>query len=448
MPSITLTDAASLRLQSISFFLLVFLIATLAVRWIWNSFRPDFPRLPHLSYGKAAGLVGLWGLVFLLILVMISGARELMTPGAWKKDGLTYSLEDAKKPAGEAKENEPTEGERRARLKVLFTSLAAYALEHEGQFPPQSYGAISVDLWKTPHPSGMRYVYLSGRTTFDPWAHFGVRTGTLSGRTAGPFLQRRGEATDFGRTHAIAGSGEQAMTIRSILHYVGVGLLVLMVVFAIVCVGLIVLIEVPVTLAFGWVTYLRRVTHQVHPDPAAVTTAFVCLAGVTIGGHFFLRWLSRTWGAPTDGNTPNLPTYQWAWKRSLQLVSLIVLMFASGIAVTGVVHQTGWLLRSSEPILTNGFREYPRRAVSTNNLQQITLSAHYYYSAFNELPRSTFDPNGRSMHSWQTSLLPFLEYESLHHRIDQTKPWNDPANGEIMARQIQPYLNPSCTTHT
>jgi hypothetical protein len=30
--------------------------------------------------------------LFLLVLTMISGARELMTPGAWEKKGFTYQL--------------------------------------------------------------------------------------------------------------------------------------------------------------------------------------------------------------------------------------------------------------------------------------------------------------------------------------------------------------------
>lgn len=43
------------------------------------------------------GLVVLWGLLFIVVLAMISGARELMTPGAWEKQGATYRL------AGEGK---------------------------------------------------------------------------------------------------------------------------------------------------------------------------------------------------------------------------------------------------------------------------------------------------------------------------------------------------------
>src|SRR5690348_1354111 len=80
MPSLTLSDVAQLRFQVISFFLVCFLICSWVVQRIWNSLRRDFPKLPRLSYKRSVGLVLLWGLLFLLVLTMISGARELMTP--------------------------------------------------------------------------------------------------------------------------------------------------------------------------------------------------------------------------------------------------------------------------------------------------------------------------------------------------------------------------------
>jgi hypothetical protein len=164
MPSITLTDAASMRLQTISFFLLLFLVVSLIIRWIWNALRTDFPRLPHLSYPKALGLVGLWGLLFLLVLTMISGARELMTPGAWKKDGLTYTLDDSKKAAPDSPPAEPSEQIRREKLLQLFAALSDYAKQHAGKYPTSaSDPAIPADIWKTPHASGSRYVYFTGR---------------------------------------------------------------------------------------------------------------------------------------------------------------------------------------------------------------------------------------------------------------------------------------------
>jgi hypothetical protein len=87
------------RLQAISFFAAGLLASAGLVWWVWNSLTKDFPRLPRLSYFKALGLVFLWGLLFLLVLTMISGARELMTPGAWEKKGLLYELKSSSEPS-------------------------------------------------------------------------------------------------------------------------------------------------------------------------------------------------------------------------------------------------------------------------------------------------------------------------------------------------------------
>jgi len=87
-----LTDVARMRVETISFFLLVLLITCALIQLLWNSLRPSFERLPRLTYGKAVALVVLWGLLFVVVLAMVSGARELMTPGAWERNGATYRL--------------------------------------------------------------------------------------------------------------------------------------------------------------------------------------------------------------------------------------------------------------------------------------------------------------------------------------------------------------------
>lgn len=89
----TMSDLARLRLETISFFLIVLIVSAALVWWMWNGFRRgDASRLPHLTYAKALGVVVLWGLLFSVVLAMIAGARELMTPGAWERDGATYKL--------------------------------------------------------------------------------------------------------------------------------------------------------------------------------------------------------------------------------------------------------------------------------------------------------------------------------------------------------------------
>lgn len=87
-----LTDLARLRIEAISFFVAVLLGSAGLVQWVWNGLRGSFTRLPRLNYPRAVGLVVLWGLLFTIVLTMISGARELMTPGAWEQRGATYKL--------------------------------------------------------------------------------------------------------------------------------------------------------------------------------------------------------------------------------------------------------------------------------------------------------------------------------------------------------------------
>jgi hypothetical protein len=96
MPTIELADVAKLRLSSISFFIVVFLLCGGAIVALWNETLVPLIDLPKITFKKALGLLLVWGLLFTLILTMISGARELMTPGAWKKKSgkLTYELTD------------------------------------------------------------------------------------------------------------------------------------------------------------------------------------------------------------------------------------------------------------------------------------------------------------------------------------------------------------------
>jgi hypothetical protein len=162
MPSVSLTDVARLRLQGISFFLAVFLVSAGLVQLLWNRLHRDFPSLPRLSYGKALGVVVLWGLLFVLVLTMISGARELMTPGAWEKQGRTYRLANQGEDAPPADSLETT---RRQKLEELRFALWEYARSHGGEFPSTLTAAgIPEERWRVPDPSGIRYVYLGSLT--------------------------------------------------------------------------------------------------------------------------------------------------------------------------------------------------------------------------------------------------------------------------------------------
>jgi hypothetical protein len=165
-PSV-LTEPAKLRLEVISFFLVALLLSAVVIRWLWNGLARDFPRLPRLSHGRALGLVAIWGAAFVLVLTMISGARELMTPGAWQRDGATYKLADADAPppvSREVQPSGPSEDDRRRKLDDLRLALWAYAATHGGTFPPTpDEPGVPAEKWQTPHASGMRYLYVPGR---------------------------------------------------------------------------------------------------------------------------------------------------------------------------------------------------------------------------------------------------------------------------------------------
>jgi hypothetical protein len=154
------TDAAPF-LQAISFFVVVLLLAAWAVKGLWHVIRRDVAWLPALSYRRALGLVTLWGLLFIVVLTMISGARELMTPGAWRKQGWTYKLADS-----QASDVSSTD-ERRHALEQLRQALWHYAATHEGRFPPQEDAAIDAGLWKIPGFPGLRFLYVADRQADD-----------------------------------------------------------------------------------------------------------------------------------------------------------------------------------------------------------------------------------------------------------------------------------------
>jgi hypothetical protein len=159
MPFVRLTELAELRLQAISFFLLLALLVTLAVKALWNRLSQEVPRLPQLSFKAALAVVFLWGLCFQLVLSMIAGGRELMTPGAWEKQGATYQVR-TEPPS----DKELVLEARRQRLEELRTALWAYAQQHGNAFPPSEFDpAIPEERWRVLGGSGMRFIYVSGR---------------------------------------------------------------------------------------------------------------------------------------------------------------------------------------------------------------------------------------------------------------------------------------------
>ena len=147
----------ALRIQAMSFFVAVLLLSGWLVKGLWNLARRDFPRLPRLTYSRALGLVLLWGLAFVIVLTMISGARELMTPGAWRKQGWTYQLAESSRPDADSGRTA-----RQRQLEQLRTALWQFAATHDGRLPTIEDSEVDAALWEIPGSPGLKYLAVSG----------------------------------------------------------------------------------------------------------------------------------------------------------------------------------------------------------------------------------------------------------------------------------------------
>jgi xanthine/uracil/vitamin C permease (AzgA family) len=84
MTVVTLTDVAEARLDALSFFLFTYLVISLVVKAIWNQLAKSFASLPKLKYREALGVVFVTGVLFYVLLTMISGARDCSRPAHGK----------------------------------------------------------------------------------------------------------------------------------------------------------------------------------------------------------------------------------------------------------------------------------------------------------------------------------------------------------------------------
>lgn len=157
MPSFTLRDIYRLRFQELSFFIFLLFACAFLFKLTWNYAVKGFNAIPRINYWRALSLSFLFGMAMLLVLTMISGIREVLTPEAWRKQGTTYRLNDP-----------PQETARRRSIEQLRAALFEYARAHEGKFPPHDFvPEIPEKMWESPDDNGTRYIYHGAWSTND-----------------------------------------------------------------------------------------------------------------------------------------------------------------------------------------------------------------------------------------------------------------------------------------
>jgi len=110
------------------------------------------------------------------------------------------------------------------------------------------------------------------------------------------------------------------------------------------------LLDLTITLLFGWISFIRDVWPRISWNWGSIFTGILCSALIFGLGHWFLDWLSRAI-ASARGKSFRRP-----WKWTAAALFAIALCFLIGMAVAGTAHQIGWIAQSDEPL----YEETPR----------------------------------------------------------------------------------------
>ncbi len=222
--------------------------------------------------------------------------------------------------------------------------------------------------------------------------------------------------------------------LKLLLKWVGIFLLICYALL--VFVGLWVLLQFPFMIFFGWIWFLYVSFTHVSPDYSTVLIGILALVLFTFCLNYLIRSLLTKTGNDSRMN--------WSLRSSFLTTMLICVGFIAGTAMIGITHQTTWLATSKEPILQNSFDPIVYRMSSRNNLKQIGLALHNYHDENNSFPLGQIDnEQGKAIHGWLTSLLPFVEHQELYEQIDLNVPWDDQVNRKVFEQRLTVYNNPA-----
>jgi hypothetical protein len=104
-------------------------------------------------------------------------------------------------------------------------------------------------------------------------------------------------------------------------------------------------IEAGMILLFGWLGFLQRTVPQVKLNWDLIGMGVVCLSGILIIAHYFLRWVAGSIAASRGA------AGHWPWRWTWCGVASLAVLFLVGMAVGGAVHQIGWISSSPEPLM-------------------------------------------------------------------------------------------------
>ncbi len=126
-----------------------------------------------------------------------------------------------------------------------------------------------------------------------------------------------------------------------------------------------------------------------------------------------------------------------------------------GLAIAGLL--TG-VFGSLAPIVllmaVQRVREAADRAVTKNNLMQMSLAMNSYADGYQTWPPAAIcDANGKPLLSWRVAILPYIEQGALYQQFKLDEPWDGPHNSKLLAQMPKDYafrddkITPTGYTH-
>jgi hypothetical protein len=109
------------------------------------------------------------------------------------------------------------------------------------------------------------------------------------------------------------------------------------------------LIQICAMVCFGWIGFVQRVLPEWRWSSSAIISFIVLASALLFGAHIFLRRVYKNF-------RPDAPA--WPYRLTLRFAALVIIIFLTGIATIGVVHQTAWLFRDGIYQHTRPYRAY------------------------------------------------------------------------------------------
>ncbi|WP_428308060.1 hypothetical protein [Lacipirellula sp.] len=196
--------------------------------------------------------------------------------------------------------------------------------------------------------------------------------------------------------------------------------------------------EAAVALVFGWTSFMARVLPQVRvywPTIIMGVTAFVLF---TFGLHWFLKQFRASATSAVEASPQ-----RWKFRWTAAIVAMVIVAFAAGIAMVGIVHQVGWLANSKASLTETAIEPY----FSDQTEKAIPYAAQgleQYLKIYSRFPDAAHLRDGQANAiSWETMILPFAAYVPISREgIDMQQPWNAPSNQKYFKCIIPDFINP------